>query len=51
MLEKNQRITLTGDEALDALKEIEFILISLHKMGQLLRRKTWRLRRISESDH
>lgn len=33
MLEKNKKIELPGKEALDALKEIEFILISLHKMG------------------
>ncbi|MCS4251443.1 hypothetical protein [Pseudomonas sp. BIGb0164] len=33
MLKQNQRIALTGAEALDALKEIEFILISLRKMG------------------
>ncbi|WP_256732901.1 hypothetical protein [Pseudomonas sp. P7548] len=33
MLKQNQNITLTGPEALDVLKEIEFILISLHKMG------------------
>lgn len=33
MLEQNQNISLTGEEALDALREIEFILISLHKMG------------------
>lgn len=33
MLEKNEKIVLPGKEALDALKEIEFILISLHKMG------------------
>ncbi|MGU9819428.1 hypothetical protein ACU684_29050 [Pseudomonas sp. LF135] len=32
MLEKNEKIELPGKEALDALKEIEFILISLHKM-------------------
>lgn len=33
MLEKNEKIVLPGKEALDVLKEIEFILISLHKMG------------------
>lgn len=33
MLENNEKIVLPGKEALDALKEIEFILISLHKMG------------------
>ncbi len=33
MLEQNQNIVLTGGEALDVLREIEFILISLHKMG------------------
>ena len=33
MLDANKKICLTGDELIDALKEIEFILISLHKMG------------------
>ena len=33
MLEQNKKIVLTGEEALDALAEIEFILISLHKIG------------------
>ena len=33
MLENNEKIVLPGKEALDALKEIEFMLISLHKMG------------------
>ncbi len=33
MLEQNKNIALTGEEALDVLREIEFILISLHKMG------------------
>ncbi|AKS04964.1 hypothetical protein [Pseudomonas trivialis] len=33
MLKQNREIALAGEEALDALKEIEFILISLHKMG------------------
>ncbi|KRP43963.1 hypothetical protein SAMN04490190_2246 [Pseudomonas libanensis] len=33
MLEKNKEIILAGEEALEALKEIEFILISLHKIG------------------
>lgn len=33
MLEQNRKITITGEDALDALKEIEFILISLHRMG------------------
>ncbi|MGY2042453.1 hypothetical protein ACW9I9_08770 [Pseudomonas pergaminensis] len=39
MLEQNQKIVLTGDEALDALKEIEYILISLHKMGSFYAEK------------
>lgn len=39
MLEKNQKITLTGQEALDALKEVEYILISLHKMGSFYAEK------------
>ena len=29
----NNVITLTGNEAIDVLKEIEYILISLHKIG------------------
>lgn len=33
MLEENKSITLTGEDALEALATIEFILISLHKMG------------------
>jgi len=33
MLEKNKTISIPGEEALEALKEIEFILISLHKIG------------------
>lgn len=39
MLEKNEKITLSGQEALEALKEIEFILISLHKMGSFYAEK------------
>ncbi|SFS29064.1 hypothetical protein [Pseudomonas sp. NFACC42-2] len=39
MLEQNQKIVLTGKEALDALKEIEYILISLHKMGSFYAEK------------
>ncbi|GAB0083669.1 MULTISPECIES: hypothetical protein [Pseudomonas syringae group] len=33
MLESNKKISLSGDEALEILADIEFILISLHKMG------------------
>ncbi|WP_085640947.1 MULTISPECIES: hypothetical protein [unclassified Pseudomonas] len=33
MLDKNKKIVLSGEDALDTLAEIEFILISLHKMG------------------
>ncbi|MBA1232910.1 hypothetical protein G7013_25030 [Pseudomonas viridiflava] len=33
MLESNRKISLSGDEALEILADIEFILISLHKMG------------------
>jgi hypothetical protein len=33
MLETNKKITIPGESALEALAEIEFILISLHKMG------------------
>ena len=33
MLRQNQKITLTGTAALDALKELEYMLISLRKMG------------------
>ncbi len=39
MLEQNQKITLSGEKALDALKEIEFILISLHNMGSFYAEK------------
>jgi hypothetical protein len=39
MLEQNEKIVLTGTEALDVLKEIEFILISLHKMGSFYAEK------------
>ena len=33
MLKANKKITLSGEELIEALKEIELILISLHKMG------------------
>ncbi|KQW09985.1 MULTISPECIES: hypothetical protein [Pseudomonas] len=33
MLERNKEIVISGESALEALAEIEFILISLHKMG------------------
>jgi len=33
MLEANKKLVYTGDEVLSVLKEIEFILISLHKIG------------------
>jgi hypothetical protein len=33
MLEKNKQIILNGKDALEVLADIEFILISLHKMG------------------
>ena len=33
MLEKNKKTILTGEDALEALANIEFIMISLHKMG------------------
>lgn len=33
MLEKNKQIVLNGKDALEVLADIEFILISLHKMG------------------
>ncbi|KTT48323.1 hypothetical protein SB11R_15545 [Pseudomonas oryzihabitans] len=33
MLEQNKTICIPGEEALEVLKEIEFILISLHKIG------------------
>ncbi len=33
MLENNQTIEINGEDALEALAEIEFILISLHKIG------------------
>ncbi len=31
--EKNKEITYSGDELINILKEIEYILISLHQMG------------------
>lgn len=33
MIEANNKITLSGESALEALAELEFILISLHKIG------------------
>ncbi|EJM18542.1 hypothetical protein PMI21_02114 [Pseudomonas sp. GM18] len=33
MLDTNKEIIIPGESALEALAEIEFILISLHKMG------------------
>jgi hypothetical protein len=33
MLDTNKKIIIQGDSALEALAKIEFILISLHKMG------------------
>ncbi|MDT9678389.1 hypothetical protein F6R97_28190 [Pseudomonas sp. JV414] len=33
MLDTNKKIIIPGESALEALSEIEFILISLHKMG------------------
>ncbi|MBC2581783.1 hypothetical protein [Clostridium sp. DJ247] len=33
MMEENKEIMLTGNEALEILKEINLILISLHDMG------------------
>jgi hypothetical protein len=33
MLEKNQTIEINAEDALEVLAEIEFILISLHKIG------------------
>lgn len=33
MLEVNKTLTYSGDETVEVLKEIEYILISLHKMG------------------
>ncbi|WP_236709418.1 hypothetical protein [Pseudomonas sp. Leaf127] len=39
MLESNKHIALTGEEALEVLAEIEFILISLHQMGSYYRDK------------
>nr|WP_174505195.1 hypothetical protein [Acinetobacter sp. Marseille-Q1620] len=33
MLKENETIVFEGKELLEALKEIEFILISLHKIG------------------
>lgn len=33
MLDNNKKIIIDGEDALEALADIEFILISLHKMG------------------
>ena len=33
MLEKNKEISLSGESALEALADLEYILISLHKIG------------------
>ncbi|MDK3065711.1 hypothetical protein QPK82_17680 [Acinetobacter baumannii] len=33
MLEANKKLVYSGDEVLSVLQEIEFILISLHKIG------------------
>ncbi|WP_217283110.1 hypothetical protein [Paenibacillus alginolyticus] len=33
MLESNKQLTYTGDEVIKVLKEIEIILVSLHKIG------------------
>ncbi|MBE6091134.1 MAG: hypothetical protein E7206_24535 [Clostridium beijerinckii] len=33
MMEENKQIMLTGNEALEILKEINLILVSLHDMG------------------
>ncbi|WP_454054448.1 hypothetical protein [Clostridium sp. Marseille-Q7071] len=33
MIKENEKIVLSGDEAIEILKEIDVILISLHDMG------------------
>ena len=33
MMKENENITMSGSELIEVLKEIELILISLHKMG------------------
>lgn len=33
MMPENEEITLSGDEATSILKELDFMLISLHKIG------------------
>ncbi len=33
MLDTNKKITISGEDALEALAEIEFMLVSLRKMG------------------
>ena len=33
MMKENENITISGVELIEALKEVEIILISLHKMG------------------
>lgn len=39
MLESNRTLSLSGEQALEALAELEFVLISLHKMGAYYRDK------------
>lgn len=40
MQEKNKAITINGEHLLNALAEIEYILISLHKIGAFYASKT-----------
>lgn len=39
MLESNRTLSLSGEQALQALAELEFVLISLHQMGAHYRDK------------
>jgi hypothetical protein len=43
MLKSNEKIVLSGDEALEILSELEFILISLHNMGSFYADKPFAL--------
>ncbi|SFB38141.1 hypothetical protein [Clostridium frigidicarnis] len=42
MIKENEKIVLSGDEAIEILKEIEIILISLHDMGSYYMNKDTR---------
>jgi hypothetical protein len=39
MMPANEQITLSGEEVIDVIKEIELILVSLHQMGSFYAQK------------